>query len=84
LDIDEKNLMRKIELDHQQTRDEQFQQTQQLLLPVDICLMPSLNNTMGAKSVSVVERVGGTAVMEGPYGFNATYDIHPGHAQSAF
>jgi hypothetical protein len=76
LDIAEKNLMIKIELDQQKTCDERFQQTQQSLLPVDICLMPSLNNTMGAKSVSVVERVGGTAVMEGPYGFNATYDIH--------
>jgi hypothetical protein len=76
LDIAEKNLMIKIELDHQKTCDEQFQQTQQSLLPVDIRLMPSLNNTIGAKSVSIVERVGGTAVMEGPYGFNATYDIH--------
>ena len=76
LDITEMNLMIKIELDQQKTRDERFKQTQQSLLPVDIRLMPSLNNTMGAKSVSVVEKEGGTAVMEGPYGFNATYDIH--------
>jgi hypothetical protein len=76
LDITEKNLMIKIELDQQKTGDERFRQAQQSLLPVDIRLMPALNNTMGAKSVSVVEKVGGTAVMEGPYGFNATYDIH--------
>jgi hypothetical protein len=76
LDITEKNLMIKIELDHQKTRDERFRQTQQSLLPVDIRLIPSLNNALGAKSVSVVERIGGTTVMEGPYGFNATYDIY--------
>jgi hypothetical protein len=78
LDITEKNLLLKIlvDLDGGNTQDARFKRTQQSLLPIDIRLLPSLNNTNGAKSVSVVEKNGGTAVMEGPNGFNSTYDVY--------
>ena len=78
LDITEKNLLLKIlvDLDGGNTQDARFNRTEQSLLPIDIRLLPSLNNTNGAKSVSVVEKNGGTAVMEGPNGFNSTYDVY--------
>jgi hypothetical protein len=78
LDITEKNLLLKIlvDLDGGNTKDVRFKRTEQSLLPIDIRLLPSLNNTDGAKSVSVVENNGGTAIMEGPNGFNSTYDIY--------
>lgn len=78
LDITEMNLMLKIlvDLDGGNTKDERFIRTQQSLLPVDIRLIPALNNTNGAKSVSIVERKGGSTVMEGPYGFNTSYEVY--------
>ena len=78
LDITEKNLLLKIliDLDGGNTQDERFIRSNQTLLPVDIRLIPSLNNTNGAKSVSVVEKNGGTTVMEGPGGFNSTYEVY--------
>jgi hypothetical protein len=78
LDITEKNLMLKIlvDLDGGNTKDERFIQTEQSLIPVDIRLIPSVNNTNGAKSVSIVERLGGLSVMEGMRGFNTSYDVY--------
>jgi hypothetical protein len=78
LDITEKNLMLKllVDLDGGNTKDERFIQAQQSLLPIDIRLLPSLTNTNGAKSVSIVERVGGSNVMEGLQGFNTSYDVY--------
>jgi hypothetical protein len=78
LDLTEKNLMLKVlvDLDGGNTQDVRFVQTQQSLLPVDVRLIPSLNNTNGAKSVSVVERTDGSSVMEGPHGFHAYYDVY--------
>ncbi len=78
LDLTEKNLMLKVllDLDGGNTQDVRFVRTQQSLLPVDIRLIPSLNNVNGAKSVSVVERTDGSSVMEGPHGFHAYYDLY--------
>jgi len=78
LDLTEKNLMLKtlVDLDGGNTKDERFARTQQTLLPVDIRLIPSRNNAKGAKSISIVEQSGGSAVMEGPNGFHAEYEMY--------
>ena len=77
LDITDKNLLIKIDVDvianRTTTKDERFANAEQSLLPVDIKLMPSVNNTL-AKSVTVWESTNGTAVLEG--GFGATYDVY--------
>lgn len=58
LDNAEINLMLKIlvDLDGGKTKDDRFINTEQSVLPVDIILLPSINNTAGAKSVAVRER----------------------------
>ncbi len=78
LHVTEKNLMIKtlVDLDGGNTQDERFIRTKQSMLPVFIRLIPSLNNVNGAKSLSVVEQKGGSAIMEGPHGFHARYFMH--------
>ena len=58
------------------TEDPHFNITEQSLLPVDIKLMPSLNNIAGAKSVTIQEQPAGTVVAEGPNGFSSSYDVY--------
>ena len=58
------------------TRDTRFNATDQSLLPIDIRLMPSVNNTAGAMSVTIEEQRGGTTVAEGIKGFSSTYDVY--------
>ena len=58
------------------TQDERFERTEQSVLPIDIKLMPSLQNTAGAKSVTIDEQPAGTFVAEGLAGFNSTYDVY--------
>jgi len=78
LDITEINLMLKIlvDVDGGNTNDERFIATEQSLLPVDIKLIPAMDNVAGAKSVTIDELPGGTVVAEGKFGFNTTYDIY--------
>lgn len=78
LDTSEINLMLKIlvDVDGDKTKDERFVNTEQSVLPVDIVLLPSLDNTAGAKSVFVRESLNGTTVAEGDKGFPASYDIY--------
>lgn len=78
LHVTEMNLLIKIlvDLDGRNTQDKRFIRTEQSLLPVSIRLIPSINNTNGAKSLSVVEQTGGSSVMEGPYGFHTEYDMY--------
>ena len=56
------------------TEDARFKNAEQSLLPVDIRLIPSVNNTAGAMSVTIEANPGGTAVAEG--GFDSSYDIY--------
>lgn len=78
LDITEKNLLIKIDVDLNEgtTEDQRFINTEQSLLPVDIKLIPGMDNVDGAKAVTIVEDLSGTSVAEGSYGFNATYDVY--------
>lgn len=80
LDITEVNLMLKIlvDVDGGKTKDSRYVATEQSVLPVDIKLIPSMNNTAGARSVTVRERVEGTFVTEGNSGegFDSTYEIY--------
>ena len=77
LDITEKNLLIKIDVDLNEgsTEDQRFINTEQSLLPVDIKLIPGMDNVDGAKAVTIFEDLSGTSVAEGSYGFNATYDV---------
>ena len=78
LGLTEKNLLIKIDVDKTNgtTTDERFVIAEQSLLPIDIKLMPGVNNMAGAISVTIDEKRNGTAVAEGPHGFNATYDVY--------
>ena len=78
LDNTEINLMIKllVDVDGNKTKDSRYINTEQSVLPVDITLLPSINNTDGAKSVYVRESSTGTAVMEGDNGFESTYDVY--------
>ena len=73
LDITDINLLIKIEVLQITTTDERFSLTNQTLLPIDIKLIPGMDNDAGAKSITIEEGLAGTAVMEG--GFNASYDV---------
>ena len=75
LAITEVNLLLKllVDVDGDKTKDERFKMTEQSVLPIDITLIPSINNTAGARSVTVKESIDGTFVAEGPNGFNSTY-----------
>ena len=58
------------------TKDTRFKNAEQSLLPVDICLVPSVDNIAGTMSVTVEATPGGTAVAEGPSCFDSSYDIY--------
>lgn len=77
LSITDMNLLIKIDVDETNgtTTDERFLRTEQSVLPIDIKLIPGMNNSAGAKSITIEEDRSGTAVTEGPEGFNATYDL---------
>ena len=64
LDLTEIDLALKINIDVDggKTRDPRFNTTEQTLLPVDIRLIPSMDNDAGAMSVTVHEKGGSTAV----------------------
>ena len=80
LDLTEIDLALKInvDVDGGKTKDPRFITTEQTLLPVDIRLIPSINNDAGAMSVTVHETEGSTAVAEGndDHGFTDSYDIY--------
>lgn len=59
-----------------ETLDYRFINTEQAVLPVSIVLLPSIQNTAGAKSVFVKQSSGGTKVAEGSNGFESSYDVY--------
>ena len=74
LDNTEISLMLNIFVDLQ-TQDYRFINTEQAVVPVNIVLLPSMQNTAGAKSLFVKESLEGTKVAEGTNGFDSTYDV---------
>lgn len=74
LDVTDFNVMIRINLSGNiDNADRRFVNTKQSILPVDVLLLPALDS-LKAKSVTVVQPTGKTAVIEG--GDKATYDVY--------
>jgi hypothetical protein len=56
------------------TTDQRFTATEQSIFPVDVRLIPGIENVK-AKSVTVFQPTGRTVVAEGDHGFDATYNV---------
>ena len=74
LEISDFDLLIKINLNVELTTDPGFKATNQSILPVDVRLIPGIENK-NAKSVTVFQPTGRTLVAEGDDGFDATYSV---------